>query len=41
MNKTRLITLTVSLSLLAFYLQGFARGLGGLFGHPGSYFDGH
>jgi hypothetical protein len=41
MNKTRLITLTVSLSLLAFYLQGFARGLGGCFGHPGSFFDGH
>jgi hypothetical protein len=41
MNKTRLITLTVSLSLLAFYLQGFARGLGGLLGHPGSFFDGH
>lgn len=40
MNKTRLISLTVSLSLLAFYLQGFARGLGGLFGHGGSWFDG-
>ena len=41
MNKTRLISLTVSLSLLAFNLQGFARGLGCVLGHPGSWFDGH
>ena len=37
--KTRLITLTVSLSLLAFYLEGFARGLGCLLGHPGSWYE--
>lgn len=44
MYKARLISLTVTLSLLAFSLQGFARGLGGLtcfFGGPGSWFDGH
>jgi hypothetical protein len=41
MNKTRLISLTVSLSLLAFSLQGFARGLSCVLGHPGSWFDGH
>jgi hypothetical protein len=41
MNKARLISLTVSLSLLAFYLEGFARGLGCVLGHPGSWFDGH
>jgi hypothetical protein len=41
MNKARLISLMVSLSLLAFYLQGFVRGLGWLLGHPGSNFDGH
>jgi hypothetical protein len=41
MNKARLISLTVSLSLLAFYLEGFARGLGWFLGHPGSWFDGH
>jgi hypothetical protein len=40
MNKARLISLMVTLSLLAVYLQGFARGLGYL-GHPGSWFDGH
>jgi hypothetical protein len=40
MNKARLISLMVSLSLLAFYLQGFACGLHFL-GHPGSWFDGH
>jgi hypothetical protein len=39
--KARLISLTVTLSLLAFYLEGFARGLGWFFGHPGSWFDGH
>jgi hypothetical protein len=39
MNKTRLITLTVSLSLLAFYLEGFARGLGCVLGHPGSWYE--
>lgn len=41
MNKARLISLMASLSLLAFYLQGFARGLGLLLGHPGTWFDGH
>jgi hypothetical protein len=40
MNKARLISLMVTLSLLAFYLEGFARGLR-LFGAPGSWFDGH
>jgi hypothetical protein len=39
--KARLISLTVSLSLLAFSLQGFARGLQVLCGVPGSWFDGH
>ncbi len=39
--KARLISLTVSLSLLAFSLQGFARGLSFLCGGPGSWFDGH
>ena len=37
--KARLISLTVSLSFLAFYLQGFARGLHVL-GVPGSWFEG-
>jgi hypothetical protein len=41
MNKARLISLTVSLSLLAFSLQGAAHGVGCLLGHPGSWFDGH
>ncbi len=40
MNRARLISLMVSLSLLAVYLQGFARGLRFL-GAPGSWFDGH
>jgi hypothetical protein len=40
MNKARLISLMVSLSVLAFSLQGFARGLHFL-GVPGSWFDGH
>ena len=40
MYKARLITLTASLSLLAFYLQGAAQGLQFL-GLPGSWFDGH
>ena len=40
MNKARLISLTISLSLLAFYLQGAAQGLHFL-GVPGSWFDGH
>ena len=40
MNKTRLISLMVSLSLLAFYLQGFTFGLRCL-GVGGSWFDGH
>lgn len=40
MNKARLISLMVSLSLLAVYLQGFAQGLRFL-GAPGSWFDGH
>jgi hypothetical protein len=41
MNKARLISLTVTLSMLAFYLEGFVRGLGWFFGHGGSWFDGH
>jgi hypothetical protein len=44
MIKARLISLTASLCLLAFYFQGAARGLGqcwGLLGGPGSWFDGH
>jgi hypothetical protein len=41
MNKARLFSLTVTLSMLAFSLEGFARGLGCFFGHPGSWFDGH
>ncbi len=40
MYKARLFTLMASLSLLAFSLQGFARGLHCLLGHPGSWFDG-
>ena len=40
MNKARLISLMVSLSLVAFYLEGFARGLR-FCGIPGSWFDGH
>jgi hypothetical protein len=40
MNKARLISLMISLSLLAMYFQGFARGLHFL-GHGGSFFDGH
>jgi hypothetical protein len=34
MTKARLISLTVSLCLMAFYLQA-------IFGGPGSWFDGH
>jgi hypothetical protein len=41
MNKARLISLTVTLSMLAFYFEGFARGCGWFFGHGGSWFDGH
>ena len=41
MNKARLIMLTVSLSLLAFYLQGAAVGLNSVLGGPCSWFDGH
>jgi hypothetical protein len=44
MIKARLISLTASLCLLAFYFQGAAQGLGhcwGLLGGPGSWFDGH
>ena len=40
MNKARLISLMVSLSLVAFYLEGFARGLRFL-GIPGSWCAGH
>jgi len=40
MNKARLISLTASLCLLAFYLEGAMRGLHFL-GGPGSWFDGH
>jgi hypothetical protein len=44
MIKARLISLTASLCLLAFYFQGAARGLGQcltVLGGPGSWFDGH
>ena len=44
MKKARLISLTTSLCLLAFYLEGYARGFGRAFtflGGPGSWFDGH
>ncbi|HYX76341.1 MAG TPA: hypothetical protein VE757_04100 [Gaiellaceae bacterium] len=41
MNKARLITLMVSLSLLAFYLQGFVRVFGWFFGHSSAAFDGN
>jgi len=44
MKKARLISLTASMCLLAFYLQGYARGFGKAFeflGGPGSWFDGH
>jgi hypothetical protein len=41
MNKARLISLTVTLSLMAFYLQGAAHGLQCFLGVPGSWFDGH
>ena len=40
MNKARLISLMVSLSLVAFYLEGFRQGPP-LPRHPGSWFDGH
>ena len=40
MNKARLISLMVSLSLVAFYLEVFARGLRFL-GIRGSWYDGH
>jgi hypothetical protein len=45
MTKARLISLTASLCLLAFYFQGAAQTFGH-FGHcfgfgPGSWFDGH
>jgi hypothetical protein len=40
MHKTRLISLMVTLSLLAVYFQGFARGLHFL-GYGGSWFDGN
>jgi hypothetical protein len=46
MIKARLISLTASLCLLAFYFAGAARGLGHLGGYcfgwgSGSWFDGH
>lgn len=46
MIKTRLISLTASLSLLAFSFAGAAQGLGHVAGHcfgwgSGSWFDGH
>ena len=44
MKKARLISLTTSLCLLAFYLEGYARGFGRAFtylGGPVSWFDGH
>ena len=40
MNKARLISLTASLCMLAFYFEACARGLHFL-GGPGSWFDGH
>jgi hypothetical protein len=39
--KARIISLTASLCLMAFYFQGAAQGLGHIFGGPGSWFDGH
>ena len=39
--KARLISLTISLSFVAFSLQGFAHGLQALTGAPCSWFDGH
>jgi hypothetical protein len=42
MTKARLISLTASLCLLAFYFQGAAQTFGHCFGWgPGSWFDGH
>ena len=46
MTKARLISLTASLCLLAFYFQGAARSLHQVGGYcfgwdPGSWFDGH
>jgi len=46
MTKARLISLTASLCLLAFYFQGAAQVAGNVGGHlcgwgPGSWFDGH
>ncbi len=40
MIKARLISLTASLALLAFYFQGLGH-VGSMFGGPGSWFDGH
>jgi hypothetical protein len=42
--KARIISLTASLCLMAFYFQGAAKGLGSvadILGGPGSWFDGH
>jgi hypothetical protein len=42
MTKARLISLTASLCLLAFYFQGAAQVAGHCFGWgSGSWFDGH
>jgi hypothetical protein len=41
MTKARLISLTASLCLLAFYLQGWAHGPMHFLGGGGSWFDGH
>ena len=45
MTKARLISLTASLCMLAFYFQGAAQVVGHVgshcFGGPGSWFDGH
>jgi hypothetical protein len=42
MTKARLISLTTSLCLLAFYFEGYMRGLRFFIGGPGgSWFDGH
>ena len=41
MTKARLISLTVSLSLLAFYLQAACGPLHHFLGGGGSWFDGH
>lgn len=41
MTKARLISLVVSLSTLAFFLEAALRGPMHFLGGPGSWFDGH